>query len=48
MSLDDCDRVLDERRRCGDLHPDRVAEELERFFDSIKHLSVDNFDGKTL
>jgi hypothetical protein len=48
LTLEDCDRILDERRKFGDLHPDRVREEQQGFFDSIKHLSVVRIEKQTL
>jgi hypothetical protein len=38
LSLEECDRILEHRRLFGDLHPDRLKEEQERFFASISHL----------
>jgi hypothetical protein len=40
LSLEECDKLLEERRLHGDLHPDRLREEQDRFFASISHLRL--------
>jgi hypothetical protein len=41
LTLAECDELLDYRRMFGDLHPDNIRAEQDRFFASIKHLRID-------
>jgi hypothetical protein len=38
LSLEECDAILENRRRHGDLHPDRIREEQEKFSESLRWL----------
>jgi hypothetical protein len=39
LTLAECDELLNERRKLGgDLHPDMIKAEQEKYFKSIEHL----------
>jgi len=36
LTIEECNQMLDWRRKYGDLHPDRIKENKEKFFASLK------------